>query len=250
MSSAHDENTRTALVTGSSRGIGAATAKLLAAEGYTVVVNYRQKAKRADQIVAAIVAAGGQAITAQADITDPASRAQLFSTIADRIGHLDLLVLNASGGMESNMPDDYALTLNRDAQIALVDAALPLLRNGSRIVFVTSHQAHFVRTARTLPEYLPVAESKRAGEDALRARIPELTQRGVDVVVISGDMIVGTITASLLNRLNPGVIEERKEEVGKLYSVEEFAAEIVDAAEDPVPADHTKLVGNVDEFIK
>src|SRR5690606_19928629 len=113
-------------------------------------------------------------------------------------GPLDILVLNASGGMEAGMGEDYAMRLNRDAQVAFLSAMRPLLRHGSRVVFVTSHQAHFIRTTPTMPEYEPVARSKRAGEDALRALIPELEADGIGFVVVSGDMIEGTITATLL----------------------------------------------------
>jgi hypothetical protein len=99
---------------------------------------------------------------------------------------------------------------------------------------VTSHQAHFIRTTPTMPEYEPVALSKRAGEDALRERIPALTEEGIDFVVVSGDMIEGTITATLLERANPGAIAERRESAGKLYNVAEFAAEVALAAVEPI----------------
>jgi hypothetical protein len=115
-------------------------------------------------------------------------------------------------------------------------------------VFVTSHQAHFIRSTPTMPEYAPVALSKRAGEDALRERIPELAERGIGFVVVSGDMIEGTVTATLLNRLSPGAIEERRSQAGKLYNVSEFAAEVARAAVDPIPADHTRLVGDTSSF--
>ena len=122
------------------------------------------------------------------------------------------------------------------------------LREGSRVVFVTSHQAHFIRTTPTMPEYEPVALSKRAGEDALRALVPSLEERGIGFVVVSGDMIEGTITATLLERANPGAIASRRESAGKLYNVSEFAAEVAQAAVDPVPADHTRLVGDISSF--
>jgi hypothetical protein len=67
-------------------------------------------------------------------------------------------------------------------------------------------------------------------------------------VVVSGDMIEGTITATLLNRLNPGAIDARKEAAGRLYNVSEFAAEIAQAVVDPIPADNTRLVGDVSDF--
>ncbi|WP_028244472.1 SDR family oxidoreductase [Pseudoclavibacter soli] len=239
---------KTVLITGSSRGIGAATAELLGALGATVVINYRDKAKRAEQVAERVRAAGGQAVVAQGDLTDPDSVTALFDTVRRELGTLDVLILNASGGMEKNVAEDYALQLNRDAQVRALDLAEPLLHEGSRVVFITSHQAHFIDTVDTLPEYRPVAVSKRAGEVALRARIPELEARGIDFVVVSGDMIVGTVTATLLNRSNPGVLEARTEQVGHLYSVEEFAAEIRDAVIEPVPADHIKLVGDTSIF--
>ncbi|MEN0101953.1 MAG: short chain dehydrogenase, partial [Curtobacterium sp.] len=71
---------------------------------------------------------------------------------------------------------------------------------------------------------------------------------GIEFVVVSGDMIEGTITATLLNRINPGAIEERRGAVGKLYSVSEFAAEVALAAVEPIPADNTRLVGDVSGF--
>jgi len=237
-----------ALITGSSRGIGADTANYLAAAGAKVVINYRNKEARALKVKAAIEAAGGEALAIGADLTDPASLARMFAEVREAWGGLDLLVLNASGGMESGMAEDYAMTLNRDAQVNVLDAAIGLLGPGSRIVFVTSHQAHFIKTVETMPEYVPVALSKRAGEDALRARIPELETAGVDFVVVSGDMIEGTITATLLERANPGAIQSRKETAGRLYNVSEFAAEVAQAAVDPIPEDNTRYVGDVSDF--
>ena len=238
-----------ALVTGSSRGIGADTAAYLAEAGASVVINFRNKEKRALQLVDKITAAGGTAIAIGADLTDPESVAAMFSQIEAAWGGLDILVLNASGGMESGMDENYALQLNRDAQVNVLNAALPLLSSGSRIVFVTSHQAHFIRTTPTMPEYLPVALSKRAGEDALRDLIPSLQEKGIGFVVVSGDMIEGTITATLLERANPGAISSRKEAAGRLYNVSEFAAEVALAAIEVVPADNTRLVGDTSDFV-
>lgn len=236
------------LVTGSSRGVGADTARYFAQAGATVVINYRNKAARAQKIVTEITEAGGSAIAIGCDITDAASVAAMMAEIRSKLGGLDILVLNASGGMESNMGEDYALRLNRDAQLGMLDAALPLMSEGARVVFVTSHQAHFIRTTPTMPEYEPVALSKRAGEDALLERVPDLNERGIGFVVVSGDMIEGTITATLLNRLNPGAIEARRQEAGKLYNVAEFAAEVAAAAVAEVPENNVKLVGDVSSF--
>ena len=239
---------KTALVTGSSRGIGADTARYLAQAGANVVINYRNKAPRAEKLAGELRELGVQVLVVGADLTDAASVQAMFDEVAAVFGGLDVLVLNASGGMESGMAEDYALQLNRDAQVRVLETALPILREGSRVVFVTSHQAHFIRTTPTMPEYEPVALSKRAGEDALRERIPALTERGVEFVVVSGDMIEGTITATLLERANPGAIAARREDAGKLYNVSEFAAEVAAAAIEPVPADNTRLVGDVSSF--
>jgi NAD(P)-dependent dehydrogenase (short-subunit alcohol dehydrogenase family) len=238
-----------ALITGSSRGIGAQTATYLHEAGASVVINYRNKAARAEKLVDQIHAAGGNALAIGADLTDAIEVARMMQEIKEKWGGLDLLILNASGGMEADLGEDYAMKLNRDAQVGLLISALPLMERGTRVVFVTSHQAHFIRDVETMPEYLPVALSKRAGEDALRGMIDHMSAAGVDFVVVSGDMIEGTVTATLLNRANPGVIDQRKEEVGKLYNVEEFAAEVVLAAVEDVPDDHTRLVGNISPFV-
>jgi NAD(P)-dependent dehydrogenase (short-subunit alcohol dehydrogenase family) len=239
---------KVALVTGSSRGIGADTVGYFAAAGAAVVVNYRNKEARAAKIVEGIKAEGGQAIAVGADLTDAAAVAHMFAEAEKNFGKLDILVMNASGGMEAGMGEDYAMRLNRDSQVNLLKAALPHIKDGGRVVFITSHQAHFIRTTPTMPEYVPVALSKRAGEDALRDMIPTLAERSIGFVVVSGDMIEGTITATLLERANPGAIEARREGAGKLYNVSEFAAEIALAAVEPVPADNTRIVGDTTDF--
>ena len=240
---------KVALVTGSSRGIGADTLGYFAEAGASVVVNYRNTEARALKLVEGIESNGGKAIAVGADLTDATSVKALFDATKDAFGGIDILVMNASGGMEAGMGEDYAMRLNRDSQVALLQTALPYINDGGRVVFVTSHQAHFIRTTPTMPEYLPVALSKRAGEDELRKLIPTLTERGIGFVVVSGDMIEGTITATLLERANPGAIEARREGAGKLYNVSEFAAEVAAAAVDPVPADNTRLVGDTTDFV-
>lgn len=239
---------KVALVTGSSRGIGADTVGFFADAGASVVVNYRNKEARALKIVAAIEERGGNAIAIGADLTDRDAVSAMFEATEKTFGKIDILVMNASGGMEAGMGEDYAMRLNRDSQVKLLKEAIPHLNRGARVVFVTSHQAHFIRTTPTMPEYVPVALSKRAGEDALREMIDELAEQDISFVVVSGDMIEGTITATLLERANPGAIESRREGAGKLYNVSEFAAEIALAAVEPVPANHTRLVGDTSDF--
>ena len=86
---------RTALVTGASRGIGAAIAMRLAADGANVVVNYAGRADAAADVVRHIEEAGGQAVAIQADISDSAAAAALVTATVDRFGSLDILVNNA-----------------------------------------------------------------------------------------------------------------------------------------------------------
>lgn len=240
---------KTAVITGSSRGVGAATAQLLADMGANVVVNYRQKAPRANKVVAAIEEKGGKAVAVGADLTSPEDVRTLMRTAVDTYGSLDVLVLNASGGMEKDLGEDYAMRLNRDAQLDALQAGVELMGPGGRVVFVTSHQAHFIREVETMPEYEQVALSKRAGEDALVEQIPALQEKGISFVIVSGDMIEGTVTATLLDRARPGALEQRREAAGRLYSVEEFAEEIARMTVADVPTGHIELVGGAEDFL-
>ena len=240
---------KVAIVTGSSRGVGAETARLLAAEGARVVVNYRQKAPRAQKVVKAIEADGGAAVAVGADVTSHEDVQNLVNTAVEGFGGLDVLVLNASGGMETGFGEDYAMRLNRDAQVDLLRTAAAVMKPGSRVVYVTSHQAHFINEVETMPEYEAVARSKRAGEDALTEMIPDLSERGISFVVISGDMIEGTVTATLLDRARPGTLEQRRAEAGKLYTVQEFAQEITRMVTAGVSTGHIELVGGASGFV-
>ena len=239
------EGRRVALVTGASRGIGADTARMLAAIGDHVVVNYREKAKRAHAVAEAIVQSGGSASPLGADVSDEASVDRMAEQMADQFGRLDVLVLNASGGLEIDAEPGYAMRINRDAQVRIVERMLPLMGAGSRIVFVTSHQAHFHGRKPVPAEYEPIAASKRAGEDALRAMAPALADRGVTLTVVSGDMIDGTIIVRLLERRDPGSVESRRA-AGPLPTVEDFARVIVRAGTEAVADGHTYFVGGDD----
>lgn len=252
MESANDETTRghigaVALVTGGSRGVGASTARFLADRGVNVAVNYRDKARRAEQVVSDVVSRGAEGVAVKADMTDGASVAGMLAVVDERFGKLDLLILNASGGLEKDVAEDYAMRLNRDAQVNLARQALPLMPRGGKIVFVTSHLAHFHCEQPVMDEYEPVAASKHAGEKALREMLPEFEEAGVGFVVVSGDLIEGTITPKLLNRMRPGVIDERRSQVGWLPTTDDFAKEIVDAALSTALAHgDTVYVGSID----
>jgi 3-oxoacyl-[acyl-carrier protein] reductase len=86
---------RVALITGASRGIGAATALLLARQGYRVVVNYRSSAPEAEEVVATIAKGGGEAVAIRADVTVPNDVTAMANEIQKRWGRTDVLVHNA-----------------------------------------------------------------------------------------------------------------------------------------------------------
>lgn len=242
-----DNANRAALVTGASRGVGAIVARLLGEHDVNVAVNYRDKAQRAEHVVSEIEGEGARAFAVQADITNPESVRSMLATIRETFGRLDLVVMNASGGLEKDAPDDYAIRLNKDAQVGLVEAALPMMASGGRIVFVTSHLAHFHGTKPVMPEYEIVASTKKAGEEALRSIMPRMAAAGVSFIVVSGDLIDGTITPRLLNRMRPGVIDQRRKQVGWLPTTEDFARVIVTTALDEhLESGATMFVGSTD----
>ena len=94
------------------------------------MINYRNKAPRAEKLAAELRGLGVEVLVVGADLTDPESVQAMFAEVERTFGSLDVLVLNASGGMESGMGEEYALQLNRDAQLRVLESALPLLGDG------------------------------------------------------------------------------------------------------------------------
>ena len=204
---------RTALETGASRGIGADVARQLGQLGVNVAINYRSKRPKAEQVANELIAMGTEPLLLQGDITSTGDIAATFDQIKAAWGRLDFLVLDASGGLEQDKPADYAMQLNLTAQVNLVHGALPLMPPGSRIVFVTSHLAHFYGKGPQYASYESVAASKKAGEDALRAMIPSLSMRGIRLVVVSGDLIQRNDHSEA-----PGTAEPRSDREAKASS--------------------------------
>jgi NAD(P)-dependent dehydrogenase (short-subunit alcohol dehydrogenase family) len=242
-------NGKVALVTGGSRGVGAATVEALARAGAHVVVNYRNKAKRGEEVAAAARALGMRAIAVGADVTEPGDVARMVASTGEEFGRLDVLVLNASGGMEREMAADprYPMRINRDAPVGLVEATRPLMAPGGVIVHVTSHLAHFYGRVEQIPVYEPVAESKHAGENALLAMAPELARAGLRLAIVSGDLIEDTIVPRLMDRRSPGLIARRRAEAGTLPTTADMAVAIVRAASDEtLPMGAVLFVGEPD----
>lgn len=243
--SAHENRHRVALVTGGSRGIGAATALTLAQHGYDIALNYRNKAARAREVVESIEQEGRRGLALACDITRSEDIQRFFQELQQWTDHLDALILNASGGMERDLlaaDPDYPMHINRDAQLCLVDAALPLLARGSTITLVTSHWAHLYGQMEQLPAYEPVAASKYAGEQALRARQEEFAARGTRLLVVTGDLIEGTITPKLLERTAPGLIQQRRTTQGALPTANEMGQQIALATLNPALASGSLVV--------
>jgi NAD(P)-dependent dehydrogenase (short-subunit alcohol dehydrogenase family) len=234
-----------ALVTGGSRGIGAATVMALARRGLDVAFTYRSRKRRADQVVAEASATGRRVLAIASDMTDPEATARLFDELRGWTERLDVLVLNASGGLEPGMATDphYPMKINRDAQVAFVQAARPLLAAGVTVVLVTSHWAHRYGAVVQFPAYEPIARSKQAGELALR-ELAAGGPQGFRLLVVTGDLVEGTVTSKLLERASRGIAVRRRREVGVLPSAADMGEAIATAALDStLPSGRTVVVG-------
>lgn len=138
-------NTRTALVTGASKGIGAACAHRLAADGLNVVVNYASDQDAAEQVVREISAAGGRAIPIQADVANPDAVARMFDRTKDEFGTLDVLINNAGIMKLAKISDsddtmiDRQIAVNLKGTINTLRAAAQHLSDGASVInFSTS----------------------------------------------------------------------------------------------------------------
>lgn len=136
---------KVALVTGASRGIGAAIAKRLAADGFRIVVNYAGNTAKAEEVVSAIVDAGGEAIAVQADVADAEQVKALLKTALDTYGQLDCVVNNAGitrDGLLMRMKEadfDAVLNTNLKGSFLVTQAATrPLLKTSGRIINIAS----------------------------------------------------------------------------------------------------------------
>ena len=179
---------KVALVTGSSRGIGRGIAFELARRGADVVVNYRVNTEAANHIVEEITAMGRKAVGLKANMAHPQDIVMLFGQISERMGGLDILVVNAGTGRRSTAvempPKDLNLVLSTNLVGAwlCVREAVPLMkrRGGGRIVFVTTST-----TLRVVADYSSIAASKAALDALVKYLAVELAREKVIVNAVA-----------------------------------------------------------------
>ena len=133
-----------ALVTGASRGIGAAIAVALAEKGADVAITYERSSDRANEVVRLIESKGRKAVAIQADSADPAAVKRSVDAAADALGGLDILVNNAGIALYSTIAEigvddiDALLSVNVRAPILAAQAAIPHLKQGGRVITIGS----------------------------------------------------------------------------------------------------------------
>jgi 3-oxoacyl-[acyl-carrier protein] reductase len=190
-----------ALVTGASRGIGAAIAKTLARDGWPVGVNYRSDADRAEAVVKEITDAGGRAIAVQADVSDPDAAESLFKRLEDELGPVLVLVNNAgvrADGLSPQIDDeDWAKVIdtNLSAAFRLTRRALrPMIRNRfGRVVNIAS----IVGAEKANPGQANYAASKAGLVAMTKTVASEVARRGVTVNAVAPGLIETEMTEGL-----------------------------------------------------
>jgi enoyl-[acyl-carrier protein] reductase III len=197
---------QTALVTGSSRGIGKATALMLAKAGADIVLNYAKSRAAAETVAESIAAMGRNVLVVKADVSARDDVDCLMEAVDAEFGKLDIIVSNAaSGGFRELMKSTethFEQTMNTNVRplITLVQAALPLFKKNAgfaRVIGLSSHGSH-----RALPAYGLIGGSKAALESVARHMALELGDQDVRVNVVQAGL-VETDSA----RLIPGVEE-------------------------------------------
>jgi 3-oxoacyl-[acyl-carrier protein] reductase len=196
---------KVALVTGASRGIGAAIARRLASDGFTVVINYAGKAAEAEQLAGEIEKDGGHAITAQADVSDPAAVARLFDAAEAAYGGVDVLVNNA--GIMKLAPLTESDDALFDSQVAVnlkgtfntLREAARRLRHGGRIVNLSTSVVGL-----KLENYAVYTATKAAVETLTAILSKELRGRSISVNAVAPGP---TATDLFLDGKSPELIE-------------------------------------------
>jgi 3-oxoacyl-[acyl-carrier protein] reductase len=178
--------TRTAIITGGSRGIGQAIAKRLAGDGFAVVVNYAGNTARAQDTVAAIRARGGAAIAVQGDVGSAEEVAALYAHTQEAFGRVDVVV-NSAGVMpvvpiaEASLDEfDRVIATNLRGTFLMMSQAARHLGNGGRFITLSSSVL-----AKNFPGYGPYIASKAGVEGLVHVFANELRGRGITVNAIA-----------------------------------------------------------------
>ncbi|WP_024974306.1 SDR family NAD(P)-dependent oxidoreductase [Ralstonia pickettii] len=223
---------RTAIVTGGSRGIGAAVAHRLVADGARVAVVYRSNAAEADAVVNSIRNTGGQAIAVQADVSDATSVDAMVSTVRETFGAIDILVNNA--GILENQPVGSIDLASFDAQfrtnafstILVTQAVLPHVpARGGHIVNVSSSLVYRPRAG--LAVY---AASKAAVSALTHAFAVELGPRNITVNAVAPALTRTDMTAPIPDEVKARMRESTP--MGRLAEPDDIADAIAFLASD------------------
>ncbi|HVI88216.1 MAG TPA: SDR family oxidoreductase [Dongiaceae bacterium] len=221
---------KVAIVTGASRGIGAVVAERLAADGFTVIINYAGDAAAAEAVARKIEAAGGRALTAKADVSDPAAVRHLFDTTETAFGGVDVLVNNAgimglSTLAEASDQDfDRHFNINVKGSFNTMREAATRLRKGGRIInFSTS----IVGTM--LPTYGIYAATKAAIETMSGVLTKEMRGREITVNCVAPgptatDLFLKGKSPELIERFSKAVPLERLGQPSDIAGVVSFLA--------------------------
>lgn len=179
-------NQKAAIVTGGSRGIGAAISERLAADGFAVTVNYSSSAEEAAALVAAIEAKGGRAIAVQADIGDGASTKTLFDATEEAFGGVDVVVNNAGIMKLAAIAEsddalfDQQVAINLKGSFLMMREAARRIRDGGRIINLSSSVIGM-----QLPNYGIYIATKAAIEGMTPVLAKEMRGRNVTVNAIA-----------------------------------------------------------------
>jgi 3-oxoacyl-[acyl-carrier protein] reductase len=179
-------NGQTAIVTGASRGIGAAIAERLAADGFTIVVNYAGDVASAEARVASIEKAGGRAISVKADVSDAGAIRRMFDDAESTFGGVDVLVNNAGIMLLATFKDaddalfDRTIATNLKGVFNGMREAAKRLRNGGRIISFSSSVVGLYQ-----PTYGIYAATKAGVEAMTHVLANEMRGRGITVNAVA-----------------------------------------------------------------